>query len=592
MRFRAPLFLIMGLILTVPGSVGQQQTQTTAEVTQHDAPLTFSTGVNLVLVPVVVRDREGHAIGTLKKEDFQLFDKGKPQEITKFSIEKAEAPPTLADTSIETDANGNPQAKPAGPAAQPIAGHFIMWLFDDLHLSFGDLGPTREAAKRVLKESFAPGTRAAIYTTSNHTSLDFTDDVDKLNATLDQIKPWPTLPKDLKPCPDLSFYQSDRLINGNDPDALAIAENDLRGCPDAMEASTAGGPPGQGGPDPAKMASLARMDALKELATGFQDTRNTLLVLKGLVRRISVMPGSRNIVLVSPGFYLITDHRTDEMDLINNAIRSNVVISSLDARGLYALTPGDRAEDGLQNNPQGDPQETTLKRSWALQTVRADQDILEEMASATGGNYFHDNNDFYGGLKLVATQPEYIYVLGFAPQNLKLNGSYHKLKIVLKNGAGLAMQARRGYFERNHLEDPAEEAKEELKEAFFSRDEIRELPVELKTQFFKTGELKATLSILARIDAKHLHYKKADGRNDDTLTVVGGVFDRDGKYVVGTQKVVDLKFRDQTLDALPEAGITVKTNLDVASGSYIVRLVVRDSAGNVMSALNGSVVIP
>jgi hypothetical protein len=121
---------------------------------------------------------------------------------------------------------------------------------------------------------------------------------------------------------------------------------------------------------------------------------------------------------------------------------------------------------------------------------------------------------------------------------------------------------------------------------------MRELPVELNTQFFKTGDLKARLSILARIDAKHLHYRKADGRNDNTLTVVGGVFDRDGNYVAGTQKVVDLKFRDQTLDALPEAGITVKTNLDVASGNYIVRLVVRDSEGKVMSALNSAVVIP
>ena len=240
------------------------------------------------------------------------------------------------------------------------------------------------------------------------------------------------------------------------------------------------GQAGQGGPDPAKFASLARMDALKELATGFQDTRNTLLVLKGLVRRMSAMPGSRNIVLVSPGFYLITDHRIDEMDLINSAVRSNVVISSLDARGLYALTPGDRAEDSPQSNPTGDSREPLLKREWALQTVRADQDILEEVARATGGNYFHDNNDFYGGLKQVATQPEYIYVLGFAPQKLKLDGSYHKLNIVLKNGAGLEMQARRGYFERNHLEDPAEEAKEELTEAFFSRDEMHELPVELQ----------------------------------------------------------------------------------------------------------------
>ena len=213
---------------------GQQQ----AEVTHRDAPFTFSTGVNLVLVPVVVRDREGHAIGTLKKEDFQLFDKGKLQEISKFSIEKAEAPPTLPDTSIQTDASGNPQAKPGGPAAQPIAGHFIMWLFDDMHLSFGDLAQTREAAKRVLKEAFAPGTRAAVYTTSGHTSLDFTDDRDKLDATLNEIKPWPTIPSDaaVKPCPDISYYEADAIINGNDPQAALVAQDDYLSCPEGAAA--------------------------------------------------------------------------------------------------------------------------------------------------------------------------------------------------------------------------------------------------------------------------------------------------------------------------------------------------------------------
>jgi len=584
---------MLGMI--VPGCVGQQQTQTTAEVTQRDAPFTFSTGVNLVLAPVVVRDRQGLAIGTLKKEDFQLFDKGKLQEISKFSIEKAEAPPTLPDTSIETDANGNPQPKPAGAAAQPIAGHFILWLFDDMHLSFGDLAQAREAAKRVLKESFAPGTRAAIYTTSGHTLLDFTDDRDKLDATLDQIKPWPTIPTDaaVKPCLDVSYFQADRIINANDQQALVAAQSDYLSCPDAMgviaEANAVASQSRQPVNVQPYIAEPVRMLVLKEVEIGFQDTRNTLLVLKGLVRRMSAMPGTRSIVLVSPGFYLVNDHRIDEMDVINTAIRNNVVISSLDARGFYSLTPGGNAD-----TPAGviDPNTINIKANYQRQTALANMDVLEEFADDTGGAFFHDNNDFAGGLKRLATQPEYSYILGFAPRNLKLDGSYHKLKIVLKNGEGLQLQARRGYFERNHLEDPAEEAKEELKEAFFSRDEIRELPVELNTQFFKTGDLKARLSILARIDAKHLHYRKADGRNEDTLTVVGGVFDRNGVFVVGTQKIVDLKFRDQTLNALPESGITVKTNLDVASGNYIVRLVVRDSEGKVMSALNSSVVIP
>ena len=46
-----------------------------AEVASQDAPITFQSRVNLVLVPVVVRDKVGKPVGNLTKEDFQLFDK-------------------------------------------------------------------------------------------------------------------------------------------------------------------------------------------------------------------------------------------------------------------------------------------------------------------------------------------------------------------------------------------------------------------------------------------------------------------------------------------------------------------------------------
>src|SRR5208337_4702578 len=64
--------------------------QAQAEIVSHDAPATFSSRINLVTVPVVVRSRDGHPLGSLRQEDFQLFDKGKAQTITKFSLETSE----------------------------------------------------------------------------------------------------------------------------------------------------------------------------------------------------------------------------------------------------------------------------------------------------------------------------------------------------------------------------------------------------------------------------------------------------------------------------------------------------------------------
>ncbi len=581
------------LAATLAGTVrAQAPAQGQPEIAAHDEPVNFSSRVNLVSVPVVVRDHSGQAIGHLKQEDFQLFDKGKSQIITKFSVSGSavetppSAPPAPSDAAVEKS------AQPALPAS------FIVYLVDDVHLAASDLLQTRQAMNRRIDEALDSASRGAILTTSGQTLSDFTGDRDQLHKAVNSLQPWNrgTSPED---CPPISYSQADLLTNqlmyfGSLPDwqiatlffgsgdkVLKDVLNKAQACshlainyPPPPPPPPIPPPP----PPPEPLVDFVAGAVRQALESGDRDTELCLHALNDAIRRLSTMPGGRSLVLASPGFLLTFDHRIEESDIFDRALRANVVINTIDMRGVFAVVAGgDASQSGYSDDAE-----------TALHTA----DVLAEFAEATGGTFFHNDNNLSAGLKLVAGRPAYAYILGFSPDGLKYDGSYHALKVTLKNSAGLSIQSRRGYWAPKHAADPAEEAKQRLQDVFFSNEDIPGIPLEVQTSFFKSTDDKFALSVNARLDIKTLRFKKNADRNDNTLTVVAGLFDANGKNIAATRKVIDLRLRDQSLAVLQNTGIRMKENFSVTGGRYTVRVVVADSEGQSITAHNGSVQIP
>jgi hypothetical protein len=302
-----------------------------------------------------------------------------------------------------------------------------------------------------------------------------------------------------------------------------------------------------------------------------------------LISRMAAMPGQRNIVLISPGFLVLDDRYPEAAKLIDNAAASNVVISGLDARGLY--TDGIyNAENRYAPNP--------VKTQYLRQEAMVQTDTMANLADGSGGTFYHGTNDYDEGFRRVASPPEYVYMLAFSPAELKKDDkSEHHLKVSLANPHGFTVQARATYFADVKPEDPAEQTRQQIQDAFFSNQELTTLPVRLQAEFFKDGD-DATLTANVRVDATKLALKKDDGRNRDDLTVVIGVFDSNGNFVQGFQKTVELRLKDETLSAWMKSGIENSTDFTLKPGKYLVRLVVRDSEGASMAEQSTGVDIP
>jgi VWFA-related protein len=543
------------------------------EVTTREETPTFQSRVSLVRVPVVVRDRGGKAVGGLTKDDFQIYDRGKLQHLSLFS---AEGSAVLKQKPAAAPEEAIPLEPVAPSPATALPTRFTAYVFDDLNLEVGDLMQARQAAAKHMQQALRPTDRAAIYTLSGHLSIEFTDDRALLQAALVKIMPTPHS----HDMPPISFFLADQLERGDDRNpnnpAFALAVNETILC------LHLDGPSAVAAPD------IARSTARQVQQEGQRQLRNTLLMLKTLAGRLAAMPGDRNIILVSSGFYLADDVRSDMAQLIDRAVRSGVIINTLDARGLYAVS----ASPDITGCPPPPAQMAERIRQYDAQENISKGLTLDELADGTGGTPFRNNNDLFAGFNSLAAPPEHIYYLGFYPENLKPDGSYHALKVKLPSQKGLAIKARKGYWAPSHVEDEAAQSSREIQEAVFSRDEVRDLPIDLHTQFFKSTDNDARLKVIAHLDLRSARFRKEEGRNRDDVTLVCALFDRNGNFLEGVQKVVEMRLKDESMEARLSHGMVVGAEFNVKSGAYMVRVVVRDAGGRQLAAANAAAEIP
>ncbi|MGA2606110.1 MAG: VWA domain-containing protein [Terriglobia bacterium] len=579
-------FLAAGLgVIRAPVRAQAPQKPESPEMKSDETEPTFTVQArrNEVLVRVVVRDKNGEAVGNLTQDDFRLYDDGKPQALTLFSLEHG----AVATDRGVTKAAAIPGREPALQPPPPIAQRYVAFYFDDVVMAFEDVVRTRDATERYLKSSLQATDRAGIFTSSGVGNLEFTDDRDKLHEALARLKPQPITTRPELDCPPLSPYEAYLIAELRDQHELDIATLEVIQCACGGDPSHCLGPQRQ-----------AETEARVVWNDNELQARQSLRALTSLARRLGALPGQRSILWVSPGFLALTLNQ-ELGQLTERALRNRVVINALDARGLYAIVPGGDATQSsalplspLPNFPNSGPAASARLVSIQSTGQSMNTDVMAELARDTGGIFFHNSNDYDAGFRKAGGLPEFSYLLTFSPPELKYNGKYHKLKVELMDHPNYSVQARRGYFAPNRAVEASRRADEEIEDAVFAQEEMRELRVGVQTQFFKVNEQIARLSVVARIDLESLRLRKENDRNLGDLKIVCAAFDRDGNLVAAKQRHLELRLRDATLARLLPSGLNIKTSLDLKAGTYLLRVVVHEAGSDRLSALNQTVEIP
>jgi VWFA-related protein len=511
-------------------------------------PITFRAEVNYVEVDARVLDRDGKFITGLQAGDFQVFEDGKPQKVTAFSLvniplERAERP-LFASKPVEPDVRTNMQA---------ADGRVYVIVLDDLHTAALRSQRVKIAARQFIERYVGANDLAAVVHTSGRSDAgqEFTTSQARLLRAVDRFMGR-----------KLNSSTLNRIDDVNQRAGTALAT------------------------DPA-------VD-IDDKERGY-NARNTLDSIRNLSNYLGNIRGRRKaVVLFGEGI----DYDINEMfsntiteaqsvmdatrDMLAAATRANVAIYAVDPRGL-----GAEFEDLAAI--QSFPDDTTLGLGMGsiFNEVRLSQDSLRVMGEETGGFAVVNRNDFTSAFQRIVDDNSSYYVMGYYSSNDKRDGRYRKIEVKLADKPGYVVRARKGYVApRGKAPETRAATKNgpspELQDALESPLPLTALPLAMTAAVFKGPTPKGSaprgsVVISTFVNGSTLPLAENAGMFKNDLEVLGTATDDKGKTFATDRNTLNLNMKPDTAKRVAANGFRVIQSLELAPGRYTLRMGVSET---------------
>jgi VWFA-related protein len=538
--------LIVSSLLIATSTVASQA-QSPAQNQQPERPV-FRTSTRLIVQTVSVKDKDGRPVEGLTAEDFIVTEDGEPQTISFVEYQR------LAESVVPMPDSGAPAALPdtppaatprVAPATQSVIAapppgdvrgatyrdHRLLVLYFDLTaLPPNDQARAYSSALKFIDTQMTASDLVAIMTFQGgavRVKQDFSGDREKLKEVI-QI-----------------------LVFGEDTNG--------DGIPDNTDIGTAFGQ------DDAEFNIL--------------NTDRQLSALQTAVTMLRGLPEQKALVYFASGLRLNgTDNQAQLRATINAAVKANVAIFPVDARGLVATAP---LGDATRPSPGGLGMFTGRLAEVTMNNLQRSQDTLYSIAKDTGGKALFDYNDLSLGIRQAAESVTSYYILGFYSTHSALDGKFHRVRVALapsRAGLNAELNYRTGYFaDREYGRYSNADKERQLEEALMFENPITDITIAMEVNYFQLTSAEYFVPVAVKIPGSELVLAQRRGAKRTVIDFIGEVKDEYGITMQNVRDKLDISVSEETASQLATRPIQYETGFTLLPGKYIIKILARDA---------------
>jgi VWFA-related protein len=399
---------------------------------------TIKTSVRQVLVPAVVTDKMGHPVSGLRESDFAVFEDNIRQRIVAFgqtydaSLEVPGLPmggPSLSSNSVTTPATNNGTNSPT---------RTYLVCMDTLHSSFSNVAQARRALEKFFRSEHDEKAQYALMTIGRQIAViqDSTRDPSLVLSALANKKFLTSVADGESSSIAFEADTLRKMLRGEIPIPALDLEHYIQ------------------------MFITSRAERTAILTRLFQQE------LKNIIQITGSIPTQRTILLISDGFSLVPGRELvgiarayfpnnpwfrfterDAQPQLNEVLRLaqqyNVVVYALDSRGLYSPSSAGLGDASHGGDARGNYMPALMQDEDTVAWENGSP--LAQLASATGGIYFHDNNDLLAGIHRAFDDERERYAIAYSPSNASADGTYRRIRVEIRN-QNYKVYAKAGYW--------------------------------------------------------------------------------------------------------------------------------------------------